>query len=132
MKIKNFYKKIKNIANNSNSSIQLSLCKTTNNRNNSVKRFCIKNNHNVDRTNYNFNKNNKSIKKLKVHPLLSPKTKNNFNYNKSLSYSTINNCNININNNIILSNNYIYNNKYLFSHNSQKQLRIKTNINNKN
>ena len=132
LKIKNFYKKIKNIANNSNSSIQLSLCKTTNNRNNSVKRFCIKNNHNVDKTNYNFNKNNKHVKKLKVHPLLSPNIKKNFNYNKSLSYSTINNCNININNNIILSNNYIYNNKYLFSHNSQKQLRIKTNINNKN
>ena len=128
LKIKNFYKKIKNIANNSNSSIQMSLCKTTNNRNNSVKRFYINNNHNVNRTNYNFNKNNKHIKKLKVLPLLSPKSRRNFNYNKSLSYSTINNCNININNNIILSNNYIYNNKYLFSHNSQKQLHINTNF----
>ena len=36
LKIKNFYRKIKSINNNSNSSIQLSICKTTNNRNNSI------------------------------------------------------------------------------------------------
>ena len=44
-----------------------------------------------------------------------------------MSYSTINNCNININNNIILSNNYIYNNKYLCYHNSQKLINIPSN-----
>ena len=122
LKIKNFYKKIKNITNNSNSSIQLSICKTTNNRNNSTNKNFKTNNNIVNRTNYNFNKNNKYIEKLKVLPLLSPKSKSNLCHNKSLSYSTINNCNININNNIILSNNYIYNNKYLCYHNSQKQL----------
>ena len=123
LKIKNFYKKIKNITNNSNSSIQLSVCKTANNRNNSTKKF-IKSKNIVNRTNYNFNKNPNYIKKLKVLPLLSPKSKNSSSHNKSLSYSTINNCNININNNIILSNNYIYNNKYLCLHNSQKQITL--------
>ena len=130
LKIKNFYKKIKNITNNSNSSIQLSVCKTANNRNNSSKRFITSKNI-VNRTNYNFNKNVKYIKKVKVLPLLSPKSKNNSNHNKSLSYSTINNCNININNNIILSNNYIYNNKLLCLHNSQKQITLPNTIKNK-
>ena len=130
LKIKNFYKKIKNITNNSNSSIQLSVCKTANNRNNSTKKF-IKSKNIVNRTNYNFNKNPKYIKKLKVLPLLSPKSKNSSNHNKSLSYSTINNCNININNNIILSNNYIYNNKYLCLHNSQKQITLPNKTKNK-
>ena len=125
LKIKNFYQKIKNVTNNSNSSIQLSICKTTNNRNNNTTKT-FKNNNLVNRTNYNFNKNNKCIKKLKVLPLLSPKSKNN---NKSLSYSTINNCNVNINTNIILSNNYIYNNKYLCYNNSQKQLNTSNKIN---
>jgi hypothetical protein len=82
LKIKNFYKKIKNITNNSNSSIQLSVCKTANNRNNSTKKF-IKSKNIVNRTNYNFNKNPKYIKKLKVLPLLSPKSKNSSNHNKS-------------------------------------------------
>ena len=128
LKIKNFYQKIKSINNNSNSSIQLSICKTTNNRNNSINPT-NKNKKIINRTNYNFKKNNKYqyIKKSKVLPLLSPKTNNNLAHNKSLSYSTINNCNININNNIILSNNYIYNNKYLCFHNSQKQLSISNN-----
>ena len=130
LKIKNFYKKIKNVTNNSNSSIQLSVCKTANNRNNSTKKF-IKSKNIVNRTNYNFNKNSKYIKKLKVLPLLSPKSKNSSNHNKSLSYSTINNCNININNNIILSNNYIYNNKYLCLHNSQKQITLPNKTKNK-
>ena len=126
LKIKNFYNKIKNINNNSNSSIQLSIYKTTNNRNNSTNPS-NKNKKIINRTNYNFNKNKKYIKKSKVLPLLSPKTNHNLIHNKSSSYSTINNCNININNNIILSNNYIYNNKYLCFHNSQKQLSISNN-----
>ena len=128
LKIKNFYNKIKSINNNSNSSIQLSICKTTNNRNNSTNPS-NKNKNNINRSNYNFKRNNKYIKKSKVVPLLSPKTNHNLINNKSLSYSTINNCNININNNIILSNNYIYNNKYLCFHNSQKQLSISNNNN---
>ena len=128
LKIKNFYRKIKNITNNSNSSIQSSICKTTNNRNNSTNPS-NKNKNIINRTNYNFNKNRKYIKKSKVLPLLSPNSKNNLVHNKSLSYSTINNCNININNNIILSNNYIYNNKYLCLHNSQKQLSLSNNNN---
>ena len=128
LKIKNFYRKIKSINNNSNSSIQLSINKTTNNRNNS-NNPSYKNKNIINRTNYNFKKNYKYIKKPKVLPLLSPKTNHNHNlvHNKSLSYSTINNCNININNNIILSNNYIYNNKYLCFHNSQKQLSLSNN-----
>ena len=129
LKIKNFYKKIKNITNNSNSSIQLSICKTTNNRNNSTTRTCKNQNNNIiNKTNYNFNKNNKNIKKIRVLPL-SPKSKSNLNHNKSLIFSTINNCNININNNIILSNSYIYNNKYLCHHNSFKKINIPTNTN---
>ena len=128
LKIKNFYQKIKNITTNSNSSIQLSICKTTNNRNKSISKTCKNNNNVVNRTNYNFNKNNNNyINKIKVLPLLSPKSSNNLTHNKSLSYSTINNCNININNNIILSNNYIYNNKYLCYHNSQKLINIPSN-----
>ena len=127
LKIKNFYQKIKNINTNSNSSIQLSICKTTNNRNKSISKTCKNNNNVINRTNYNFNKKNNYVKKIKVLPLLSPKSTNNLTHNKSLSYSTINNCNININNNIILSNNYIYNNKYLCYHNSQKQINIPTN-----
>ena len=59
-----------------------------------------------------FNQNIKSfLKSLKnVSSPKTPSNNNNYNSNKSLSNSTINNCNININNNIILSNNY-YNNK---------------------
>ena len=124
LKIKNFYNKIRNL-NNSNSSYQLSICKTTNNRNNSTAKIG-KTKNIINKTNYNFNKNNSNhIKKLTVLPLLSPKSKKNFTRNKS--YSTINNCNININNNIFLSNNYIYNNKYLLFHNSQSQSSIQNN-----
>ena len=61
----------------------------------------------------NFNPNI-SIKSVKN---LSPQSRNvnNNNYNtnsKPLSYSTVNNCNININNNIILSNNYFNSKNY--------------------
>ena len=49
---------------------------------------------------------------------------------KSLSYSTVNNCNININNNIILSNNY-FNHKYNLLHNrNQNNKSNNKNINN--
>ena len=64
---------------------------------------------NKKKTSNNFYlKNSKNVKKIKG-VYFSPK--NNFNHNKSLSYSTLNNCNININNNFILSNNYFNNNK---------------------
>ena len=61
----------------------------------------------------NFNPNI-SIKSVKN---LSPQSRNvnsnNYNTNsKPLSYSTVNNCNININNNIILSNNYFNSKNY--------------------
>ena len=56
-------------------------------------------------------KNSKNIKKTSG---ISFSPKNNYVHNKSLSTSTVNNCNININNNIILSNNYFNNkNSYL-------------------
>jgi len=73
----------------------------------------------------NMNNNNKymhfnpniSIKSVKNLSPQSRNINNNNNYNstnnsKPLSYSTVNNCNININNNIILSNNYFNNKNY--------------------
>ena len=51
----------------------------------------------------------KALKNVSSTPK-AMQSNNNYNSNKSLSYSTVNNCNININNNIILSNNY-YSNK---------------------
>ena len=87
--------------------------------------------------NMNNNPNNKfffhpniSIKSVKnlspppKNPNIINNNNNNFNTNnvnssKQLSYSTVNNCNININNNIILSNNY-YNSKNHHPMNSQQ------------
>ena len=87
-----------------------------------------KNSKNKKQDNYqNFNHNIKSFIKTMKNVTSSPKSlingsnANNYNNNnnnvnsnttsnKSLSYSTVNNCNININNNFILSNNY-FNNK---------------------
>ena len=79
----------------------------------------------------------KNIKKIKG-VYFSPR--NNYNHNKSLSYSTLNNCNININNNFILSNNYFNSNKNIHSqqqlnNNStkkilEKNLQKKYNVNN--
>ena len=126
LKIKNFYRNIKNNINNSNSSIQLSTCKTSNNRNNNTTKI-FKNRNIINKTNLDFNKNIKYIKKLKVLPFLSTKSNRNLSHNKSLSCSTLNNCNININNNIILSNNYIYHNKFMCFHNSQRQISIQNN-----
>ena len=90
-----------------------------------------------------FNPNIKTyIKTLKN--VSSSKNTNNINNNnnnntsnKSLSYSTVNNCNININNNIILSNNF-YHNKHQQQGNStnkniqQKKSSINNNSNNNN
>ena len=80
-----------------------------------------------------FNHNIKSFIKAMKNVSTSPKSlingannnsNNNANSNttsnKSLSYSTVNNCNININNNIILSNNY-FNNKNQNHHSNQPQ-----------
>ena len=91
-----------------------------------------KNSKNKRKENYqNFNHNIKSFIKVIRNVSASPKSlinannsnntnngNNISNSNKSLSYSTVNNCNININNNIILSNNY-FNNKNQ-SHNSNQ------------
>ena len=91
-----------------------------------------KNSKNKRKENYqNFNHNIKSFIKAIRNVSTSPKSlinannsnntnngNNISNSNKSLSYSTVNNCNININNNIILSNNY-FNNKNQ-SHNSNQ------------
>jgi hypothetical protein len=97
-----------------------------------------KKSNNKDRImNMNNNPNNKfffhpniSIKSVKnlspppKNPNIINNNNNNFNTNnvnssKPLSYSTVNNCNININNNIILSNNY-YNSKNHHPMNSQQ------------
>ena len=80
-----------------------------------------------------FNHNIKSFIKTMKNVSTSPKSLNNGNKNnsnnngntnsasnKSLSYSTVNNCNININNNIILSNNY-FNNKNQNHHPNKPQ-----------
>ena len=67
------------------------------------------------------NSNIKSFIKSIKNSSQSLKTNNNNNNinNKSLSYSTVNNCNININNNIILSNNYYNHHKYHNLHQTQ-------------
>ena len=56
---------------------------------------------------------------------------NNANSSKPLSYSTVNNCNININNNIILSNNY-YNSKNHHQINSLTKKKLDKNLKQKN
>ena len=94
-----------------------------------------KNSKNKRRENNQYlNHNIKSFIKAMKNVSTSPKslingnnTNNNNNVNsnttsnKSLSYSTVNNCNININNNIILSNNY-FNNKNQNHHSNQPQI----------
>jgi hypothetical protein len=113
LKIKNFYHKIKKV-NNTSSLYPLSTSKSKSNRNNSnnnkkskLKDKSLSKNQKINKYLYMRQKLGKQ-KKLKGISF-SPRT--NSNHNKSLSYSTLNNCNININNNIILSNNY-YNNKH--------------------
>ncbi len=83
-----------------------------------------------------FNPNIKSLIKSIKNVSSSPKNinhsnnnnnQNNNNNNKNLSYSTVNNCNININNNIILSNNY-FNNKHHQLNNSSNKKILEKNI----
>ena len=99
------------------------------------------NNNNSNNNKYlYFNPNIKTFIKALKNVSSSPKKINNNinnniinnNNNKTLSYSTVNNCNININNNIILSNNY-YNSKQhqkitsikkIFDKNIQKKYNI--------
>ena len=73
----------------------------------------LNNNTNNKFMNFNPNISIKSVKNLSPQ---SRNLNNNNNYNsansKPLSYSTVNNCNININNNIILSNNYFNSKNY--------------------
>ena len=83
--------------------------KTSNIKNKSIK----KENNNINNSKGYINLNQK-IKTL-VYSIKNATSNNKNNkcisHIKSLSYSTVNNCNININNNIILSNNY-FNHKY--------------------
>ena len=122
LKIKNFYQKIKTV--NNNSLYPLSISKGNINRSNIGKKFepiikekeREKNSKSKSKSNKNTSNNfffKKNIKKnLNQVKGISFSPRNIYYHNKSLSYSTVNNCNININNNIILSNNYFNNNKY--------------------
>ena len=113
LKIKNFYHKIKKV-NNTSSLYPLSTSKSKSNRNNS------NNNKKSRMKDKSLSKNQKANKYIYMKQKIGKQKKlkgtsfsprNNCAHNKSLSYSTLNNCNININNNIILSNNY-FNNKH--------------------
>ena len=122
LKIKNFYQKIKTI--NNNSLYPLSTSKGNINKSNFRKKLDPilkekeKNKNSKSKSKINKNTSNnfylkQNIKKnSNLDKGLSFSPKNIYFHNKSLSYSTVNNCNININNNIILSNNYFNNNKY--------------------
>ena len=112
LKVKNFHQKIKKI-NNSTSLHPLSTSKGHNSKKNIYKKSEQKkkgkSKSNKNTTNnfyFTKNQNSKKIKGFSFSP------KNIYYHNKSLSYSTVNNCNININNNIILPNNYFNNNKF--------------------
>ena len=119
LKMKNFYQKIKKISNNNISLYPLSTSKGKIHKNNINKKSESKEknpsktktcgNCNNQNNNCYFKKN--ITKKINKNIGISFSPKNTYIHNKSLSYSTVNNCNININNNIILSNNY-FNNKY--------------------
>lgn len=131
LKIKNFYQKIQNVNNNSNYPLSSSRNKINKNiinkKSEPKEKSKSKSKININ-NNYYYKKNNsKNIKKTSG---ISFSPKNNYVHNKSLSTSTVNNCNININNNIILSNNYFNNkNSYLQQqlNNSTKKL-IEKNI----
>ena len=96
-----------------------------------------KNSKNMRKENYQYVNHNiksfiKAIKNVSTSPksLINASNSNNTNNannisnsNKSLSYSTVNNCNININNNIILSNNY-FNNKNQIHNSNQSQANL--------
>ena len=109
LKIKNFYHKIKKI-NNSSSLYPLSTSKNKARKNNSNKKLEKTKSKNQKSNKYIFSKQNLS-KQIKTVKGASFSPRSNCTHNKSLSYSTLNNCNININNNIILSNNY-FNNRH--------------------
>ena len=144
LKIKNFYQKIKTI--NSNSLYPLSISKGNINKSNFGKKLDPilkekeKSKNSISKSKINKNTSNdfylkQTIKKnSNLDKGLSFSPKNIYFHNKSLSYSTVNNCNININNNIILSNNYYNNNKYSYVqqkvNNSTKKL-FEKNMNHK-
>ena len=145
LKIKNFYQKIKTI-NNNNSLYPLSISKGNINKSNFGKKLDPilkekeKSKNSISKSKINKNTSNdfylkQTIKKnSNLDKGLSFSPKNIYFHNKSLSYSTVNNCNININNNIILSNNYYNNNKYSYVqqkvNNSTKKL-FEKNMNHK-
>ena len=97
------------------------------------KKSKVKESNNITNTNkyLYFNPNIKSYIKTFKNVSCPKNTNNNNNNNntsnKSLSYSTVNNCNININNNIILSNNY-YHNKHQQGNSTNKNIQQKKNI----
>ena len=155
LKIKNFYQKIKK-RNNNNSLYPLSTSKGNISKSKYVKKLepitkeketeKIKNSKIKSKTNKNTSNNFYYKNNIKINSnqakAFSFSPKNIYFHNKSLSYSTVNNSSININNNIILSNIYFHNNKISqtqrqINNSTQKLFEKNTNhkkykINNKN
>ena len=109
-----------NITNSYSGLNQLSTSKNKKKTNSKIKKTSNSKNKSIKKENTNINNSkgyinlNQKIKTL-VNSIKNVTSNNRNNkcisHIKSLSYSTVNNCNININNNIILSNNY-FNHKY--------------------
>ena len=152
--INNIFNKTTRNTNKYSTIFPLSTSKNNNskNKNNKEQKFDNKDNKkmkNKDKIGNVNNANNKfmyfnpniSIKSVKN---LSPSSRNpnlinnnNFNNNninnsKPLSYSTVNNCNININNNIILSNNYFNSKNHQHQINSLTKKKVDKNAKQKN
>ena len=106
-KTKYFYQKIK-IANNSSLLNPLSTSRKKINKNiiNKKSEPKDKSKTKIINTNNNFYYKKNTSNHSKILKGISFSPRSNYTHNKSLSNSTVNNCNININNNIILSNNF--------------------------
>ena len=113
-KTKYFYQKIK-IANNSSLLNPLSTSRKKINKNiiNKKSEPKDKSKTKIINTNNNFYYKKNTSNHSKILKGISFSPRSNYTHNKSLSNSTVNNCNININNNIILSNNF-FGNKNMF------------------
>ena len=152
--INNIFNKTTRNTNKYSTIFPLSTSKNNNskNKNNKEQKFENKDNKkmknkdkigNVNNTNNKFMYFNPNIS-IKSVKNLSPSSRNpnlinnnNFNTNninnsKPLSYSTVNNCNININNNIILSNNYFNSKNHQHQINSLTKKKVDKNAKQKN